>query len=83
MSEDSLAAFETAGGRSDARLRFDHCSLAGLARDEIWTTNTVKCRPVAGEGPHFRNRAPTPAEIRLWQPLLEEELQLLAPKVIV
>src|SRR5262249_46507325 len=56
---------------------------ACLARDQVWTTNTVKCRPVLGEGPRYRNRAPTPAEIRLWQPLLEEELQLLSPRVIV
>jgi uracil-DNA glycosylase len=56
---------------------------AGLSREEVWTTNTVKCRPVLGVGPCFRNRAPNPAEIRLWQPLLEEELQLLAPKAIV
>ena len=65
------------------RLLDEALAKAGLARDEIWTTNTVKCRPVLGEGPRFRNRAPTPAEIRLWQPLLEEELQLLAPRVIV
>jgi uracil-DNA glycosylase family 4 len=56
---------------------------AGLSRDSVWTTNTVKCRPVQGEPPRYRNRAPTTAEIRLWQPLLEEELQLLSPAVIV
>jgi DNA polymerase len=56
---------------------------AGLARDRVWTTNTVKCRPVTGEGPRYRNRAPTTSEVRLWLPLLEEELQLLAPRVIV
>src|SRR5713226_2381028 len=65
------------------RLLDEALAKAGLSQDQIWTTNTVKCRPVLGEGPHFRNRAPTTAEIRLWQPLLEEELQLLAPKVIV
>jgi DNA polymerase len=65
------------------RLLDDALAKAGLSREEVWTTNTVKCRPVLGEGPRFRNRAPNPAEIRLWQPLLEEELQLLGPKVIV
>jgi uracil-DNA glycosylase len=56
---------------------------AGLSRDVVWTTNTVKCRPVQGEPPRYRNRAPTGSEVRLWQPLLEEELRLLAPAVIV
>lgn len=58
-------------------------SAAGLSRDVVWTTNTVKCRPVQGEPPRYRNRAPTTSEVRLWQPLLEEELRLLAPRVIV
>jgi uracil-DNA glycosylase len=65
------------------RLLDEALAKAGLSRDEIWTTNTVKGRPVLGEGPRFRNRAPTTAEVRLWQPLLEEELTLLSPKVIV
>lgn len=56
---------------------------AGLSRDTVWTTNTVKCRPVQGEPPRYRNRAPTTGEVRLWQPLLEEELRLLAPAIIV
>jgi DNA polymerase len=43
----------------------------------------VKCRPVQGETGRYRNRAPTTAEVRLWQPLLEDELRLLAPLVIV
>src|SRR5260370_14717952 len=64
------------------RLLDEALAKAGLSREEVWTTNTVKCRPVLGEGPRFRNRAPNPAEIRLWQPLLEEELQFPAPKVI-
>lgn len=65
------------------RLLAEALAKAGLARDQIWTTNTVKCRPVIGEGPRFRNRAPSTAEIRLWLPLLEEELRLLAPAAIV
>jgi uracil-DNA glycosylase family 4 len=56
---------------------------AGLSRESVWTTNTVKCRPVQGEPPRYRNRAPTTSEVRLWLPLLEEELRLVAPSVIV
>jgi uracil-DNA glycosylase family 4 len=65
------------------RLLEDALGEAGLARERIWITNTVKCRPVQGEPGHWRNRAPTAAEIRAWQPLLEEELRLVAPRVIV
>lgn len=65
------------------RLLGEALAKAGLSREEVWTTNSVKCRPVTGEPPRYRNRAPTPAEIRRWQPLLEEELQLVAPRVIV
>lgn len=56
---------------------------AGLSRGAVWTTNVVKCRPVQGEGRAMRNRAPTAAEIRLWRPLLEEELRLIAPRVLL
>jgi DNA polymerase len=56
---------------------------AGLSRDTVWTTNVVKCRPVQSEGRVLRNRAPTAAEIRLWRPLLDEELRLLAPRVML
>src|SRR5437870_10952087 len=71
--------FVGAAGRVlDAALRG-----AGLSREEIWTTNVVKCRPVLGEGGRLRNRAPTTAEVRLWRPLLEAELRLIAPRVIV
>src|SRR5438876_532638 len=56
---------------------------AGLSRESIWTTNVVKCRLVLGEGGRLRNRAPTTAEVRLWRPLLETELRLIAPRVIV
>jgi DNA polymerase len=56
---------------------------AGLSRDAVWTTNVVKCRPVQGEGRVLRNRAPVAAELRLWRPLLEDELRLLAPRVIL
>src|SRR5712692_6236097 len=45
------------------RLLDEALAKAGLARDEIWTTNTVKCRPVLGEPPRFRNRPPTTTEI--------------------
>jgi DNA polymerase len=56
---------------------------AGIDRPRIWVTNTVKCRPVREQGGRRLNRAPTAAEVRLWKPLLEAELALIAPRLIV
>jgi DNA polymerase len=56
---------------------------AGLDRRDLWITNTVKCRPVSFEGAKPANRAPKPAEIKLWAECLEAELSLIKPEVIV
>jgi DNA polymerase len=55
----------------------------GLPRETIWVTNVVKCRPVREQGGRRLNRAPTMAEIRLWRPVLEAELALIGPRLIV
>jgi DNA polymerase len=48
----------------------------GLIRDEVYVCNIVKCRPP-------ENRKPDPSEMRACLPYLEEQLELLAPEVIV
>ncbi len=48
----------------------------GLKREDIYLTNIVKCRP-----PTDRN--PKSAEIALCQPLLQQQIALLAPKIII
>jgi uracil-DNA glycosylase family 4 len=48
----------------------------GLVRDEVYICNIVKCRPP-------RNRKPLPEEMQACRPLLERQLQLIAPEVIV
>ncbi|MBX3181223.1 MAG: uracil-DNA glycosylase [Polyangiaceae bacterium] len=48
----------------------------GLMRDEVYVCNIVKCRPP-------RNRKPTPEEMRACTPYLTEQLDLIAPRVIV
>lgn len=48
----------------------------GLLRDEVYVCNIVKCRPP-------ENRKPEPTEMRTCMPYLEEQLELLAPEVIV
>ena len=48
----------------------------GVARDEVFITNIVKCRPPG-------NRDPTPAEIEACRPYLEQQIALIRPEVIV
>ncbi|HET9013148.1 MAG TPA: uracil-DNA glycosylase [Gemmatimonadaceae bacterium] len=49
---------------------------AGLARGEVFITNVVKARPPG-------NRDPTKAEVAHWMPVLEAQLALVAPALIV
>ncbi len=48
----------------------------GLLREEIYICNIVKCRPP-------ENRKPEPDEVQACRAYLTEQLELLAPKVIV
>ena len=49
---------------------------AGLARADVFITNVVKARPPG-------NRDPTRAEVAHWMPVLEAQLALIAPKLVV
>jgi uracil-DNA glycosylase len=49
---------------------------AGLAREDVYITNVVKARPP-------RNRDPTRAEVEHWMPVLEEELEIVSPELVV
>jgi uracil-DNA glycosylase len=48
----------------------------GFARDDVYVCNIVKCRPP-------KNRKPEPDEMATCRPYLAEQLELLAPSVIV
>jgi DNA polymerase len=48
----------------------------GFLRDEVYVCNIVKCRPP-------NNRKPEPSEMASCTPYLREQLELVAPKVIV
>jgi len=48
----------------------------GLGRDEVYVCNVVKCRPP-------ENRKPEPEEMAACLPYLSEQLDLIAPQVIV
>lgn len=49
---------------------------AGLARDEVFVTNVVKCRPP-------KNRRPKSDEVEACRPYLLEQIDLVRPKVLV
>ncbi|MDP9377848.1 MAG: uracil-DNA glycosylase [Actinomycetota bacterium] len=49
---------------------------AGLARDSVYITNVVKARPPG-------NRDPKPAEVAHWMPVLQAELALISPLLVV
>jgi DNA polymerase len=48
----------------------------GFERDEVYVANITKCRPPD-------NRKPEPAEMAACMPYLAEQLELVAPQVIV
>jgi DNA polymerase len=49
---------------------------AGLTREDVYITNVVKCRPPG-------NRNPEPDEIAACRPILQRQIELLAPRLIV
>jgi len=48
----------------------------GFGRDEVYVCNVVKCRPPD-------NRKPEPEEMAACKPFLDEQLALIAPRVVV
>ncbi len=76
-----------APGRNEAKTGKPFCGAAGkvldkllnhvkLSREEIYITNIVKDRPP-------ENRDPTPHEIEVYGPFLDQQIEIIKPKVIV
>jgi uracil-DNA glycosylase family protein len=55
---------------------------AGISREEIWITNTVKCRPTKQEGKRIANRAPLVPEIKACAIWRLGELDIIKPRVV-
>jgi len=49
---------------------------AGLVRGDVWITNVVKARPP-------KNRDPKAPEVAHWMPVLQQEVELIRPRLIV
>jgi len=58
------------------RLLDEALEATGLPRADVYITNVVKARPP-------RNRDPTAPEVEHWMPVLEAELALVAPRLVV
>jgi DNA polymerase len=48
----------------------------GLAREDVYIANVLKCRPPA-------NRPPRPEEVEACRPWLREQIRLLAPRLVL
>ncbi len=59
--------------------------VVGLKREEIYISNVVKLRPTKASPKTGRavNRPPSAEEIAFFLPFLREEIQMIAPRVIV
>jgi len=55
----------------------------GLPRESVYIANTVKCRPTLDDGVRLRNRPPTPEEMSNCRPFLDEQIEILRPRVIL
>ena len=69
-------------GRAGALL--DKMLLAiGLPRDDVFICNTVKCRPTLDDGVRLRNRPPSPDEMANCRAYLDEQIEIVRPRVIL
>ncbi len=64
------------------RLLDEALAAARLSRQRLWTTNIVKHRPWVEVAGRRRNRAPKRDEIDACRPWLDQEIQLIQPKII-
>lgn len=55
----------------------------GLAREDVFICNTVKCRPTQPTGTRLANRAPTPDELHNCRPYLDDQIAIVRPRVIL
>lgn len=55
---------------------------AGIKREDIWITNTVKCRPTRSEGRRLSNRPPLTPEIKACAIWRTGELEIIKPSIV-
>ena len=55
----------------------------GLAREDVYICNTVKCRPTTPSAKGPKNRAPEPTEMANCRPYLDEQIDIIQPMAIL
>lgn len=54
-----------------------------LTRDQVYLTNTVKCRAAIEEGGRMKNRQPKTTEIRACNPYLQGQVEAVKPRILL
>ncbi len=65
------------------KLLDDILAAVNLTRDNVYLTNTVKCRAAIEEGGRMRNRQPKTGEIRACNPYLEAQMDAVKPEILL
>lgn len=65
------------------KLLDDILAAVDLTRDQIYLTNTVKCRAAIEEGGRMRNRQPKTGEINACNPYLQAQIEAIKPSIIL
>ena len=65
------------------KLLDDILAAVDLTRDNVYLTNTVKCRAAVEEGGRMKNRQPKTTEIRACNPYLQGQMEAVKPDIIL
>jgi DNA polymerase len=65
------------------KLLDDILAAVNLTRNDVYLTNTVKCRAAVEEGGRMKNRPPRAGEIRACNPYLQGQLEAIKPEIIL
>ena len=65
------------------KLLDDILKAVNLTRDDVYLTNTVKCRAAVEEGGRMKNRPPRAGEIRACNPYLEAQMEAVKPEIVL
>ena len=65
------------------KLLDDILGAVDLTRNDVYLTNTVKCRAAVEEGGRMKNRPPRAGEIRACNPYLQGQMEAVRPEIVL
>jgi uracil-DNA glycosylase len=65
------------------KLLDDILGAVDLTRNDVYLTNTVKCRAAVEEGGRMKNRPPRAGEIRACNPYLQGQMEAVRPEILL